>query len=254
LHAIHTNLIAKEIEFVTNAQRGLLMISINQPYFFPNLGYFQMLSASRHHIFMDCVNMPKKSWVTRNKFGSEKIFSVKLRKLSQNKKINNHFFVSFQDFKQEFLSLISARLSNLKYFHEIMSLIETVFNKTSNDPSISELNIIATKCICEAFEFNIKFNLLSNFEYRGVSSDDLLILICKKNGYSDYINLENGKNLYCERKFSKCGIKLYFNNTIEAQNMLPDDFFQSILVVIGKYGIAATKTILESLKNKSNVK
>ena len=66
-------------------------VAIMQPYLFPYLGYWQLLSSVDLFIVYDDVNFIKKGFVNRNSIlvnGSAHRITLELVKMSQNKKIN----------------------------------------------------------------------------------------------------------------------------------------------------------------------
>ena len=44
-----------------------LYVAIMQPYFFPYIGYFQLIKAVDKFIFYDDVNFIKNGWINRNR-------------------------------------------------------------------------------------------------------------------------------------------------------------------------------------------
>ena len=67
-----------------------MAVAIMQPYFFPYLGYFQLVQAVDHFVFYDDVMFIKKGWINRNRIlmqGNEFLFTIPLEKQSQNKTI-----------------------------------------------------------------------------------------------------------------------------------------------------------------------
>ena len=62
-----------------------------QPYFFPYIGYFQLINAVDKFIILDDVNYIKKGWINRNRIllnGKDYLFTIPCEKISQNKLIN----------------------------------------------------------------------------------------------------------------------------------------------------------------------
>jgi hypothetical protein len=52
-----------------------------QPYFFPYIGYFQLLQASEKFVFYDDVNFIKGGWINRNRIlisGSARYITIPL--------------------------------------------------------------------------------------------------------------------------------------------------------------------------------
>src|SRR5689334_20433966 len=68
-----------------------MKIAIMQPYFFPYLGYFQLINAVDKFISFDDVNFINRGWINRNRIlvnGNAMMITVPLTDSSQNKKIN----------------------------------------------------------------------------------------------------------------------------------------------------------------------
>jgi hypothetical protein len=47
------------------------MVGIMEPYFFPYLGYFQLISAVDTYVNLDHVSFMKRSYMTRNKLKNQ---------------------------------------------------------------------------------------------------------------------------------------------------------------------------------------
>ena len=72
-----------------------MRVAIMQPYFFPYIGYFQLINAVDKFIFYDDVNYINRGWINRNRIlvdGQDKYVIIPLKKASQNKKINKFLF------------------------------------------------------------------------------------------------------------------------------------------------------------------
>src|SRR5437762_2546026 len=60
-----------------------MRVAIMQPYFFPYIGYFQLIRSVDLFILYDNIKYTKKGWINRNRFllnGADSVFSVPLRK------------------------------------------------------------------------------------------------------------------------------------------------------------------------------
>lgn len=224
------------------------MISINQPYFFPNIGYFSLLCSSSTHFFLDEVNMRKKSWITRNVFQLENgIVSIPVQKLSQNRSINQHFLKDKVEAKKVFLEKFSNFNFNQPFLHEAMDLAASSFETKEELLNISELNQNGIIGMSERLGLNINFKLQSDYTDIIGKKEDLLINICKCLGYTNYINLEGGSTLYNKEYFAEKGIFLYFMTNKELKKALGKEFNISILSLYAKYGSNKLADIL--LKN-----
>lgn len=221
------------------------MISINQPYFFPNIGFFSLIQQSSVHVYLDCVKMRKKSWITRNKFDDENYYSLKVHKLSQNRDINEHFVIDAVAQKIAFRDYVSNIYRKYKYTNQVLDIIDRANEKILADCSISEFNFNATKATCEALCLNCQHIFASDLSIdQSLIGHNQLIALVKKLNEVTYLNLEDGRDLYSETDFLNEGIKLRFNRTGKLRQYYGDDYFRSILRVIAKFGISATQDAL----------
>ena len=69
-----------------------MKVAIMQPYFFPYIGYFQLINAVDKFIIYDDVNYINRGWINRNQVlinGKESYITVPLKDASQNKLIKD---------------------------------------------------------------------------------------------------------------------------------------------------------------------
>ncbi|EMF45861.1 hypothetical protein B481_2702 [Planococcus halocryophilus Or1] len=68
-----------------------MKVGIMQPYFFPYIGYWQLIKAVDKYVIYDDVNYKKRGWINKNNIlvnGEAKPISLRTFKVSQNKRIN----------------------------------------------------------------------------------------------------------------------------------------------------------------------
>ena len=66
-------------------------VAIMQPYFFPYIGYWQLINAVDKFVLLDDVNFIMRGYINRNSIllnNKAHLFSIPLEKPSQNKMIN----------------------------------------------------------------------------------------------------------------------------------------------------------------------
>ena len=70
-----------------------MKLGMMQPYFFPYLGYWQLMNMVDEYIIYDDVNYIKGGWINRNRIkinGEAMYFGLNIQKASQNRLINEH--------------------------------------------------------------------------------------------------------------------------------------------------------------------
>jgi len=102
-----------------------------QPYFFPYIGYFQLVAAVNKFVIYDDVNFIKRGWINRNNVLINKksnLFTVPLIKASQNTLINDtKINLKFYNiWKVKFLRSLEQSYKKAPYFTEVYNLIKNV--------------------------------------------------------------------------------------------------------------------------------
>ncbi len=190
-----------------------MKIAIMQPYLFPYLGYFQLINAVDTFVFYDDVNFIKRGWINRNQILVDNklaLFTVPLKKASQNKLINEIETAIDEKWLVQFFKTIEQNYKNAPYFNETFQILKKVFGK--KHIKISSLAIDSALEISKYLQINTKFEV-SSITYPNsidLSKAERLIAICKENGSDWYINPSGGKELYQKDTFNNEGITLSF--------------------------------------------
>ena len=73
-----------------------MRVGIMQPYFFPYLGYFQLIKEVDVYVNLDHVSFMKRSYMTRNNLKDNTPINLVLNNASQNRKCNE-VMVNFEN-------------------------------------------------------------------------------------------------------------------------------------------------------------
>jgi len=189
-----------------------MKIAIVQPYFFPYIGYFQLINAVDKFVIYDDVNFIKKGWINRNFFLSNdeaKLITIPCIKISQNKKINEIEVGLNLKNKQNIFESLSKYYHRAPCFNDIFPMIERVINSTVKN--IGEFSYNSIVEICEHLNINTQIIKTSTiFNNSDLKREDRLINICKKTKCYHYINPIGGTKIYSKEYFQSKGIKLNF--------------------------------------------
>lgn len=190
-----------------------MKMAIMQPYFFPYIGYFQMINAVDKFVFYDDVNYIKRGWVNRNKIlinGKDALVTVPLKKASQNKLINEIELSFDEKQKRKMLSTIELTYKKAPFFNQVIGVIEKAIN--SDKKTIGEYASNTVIAMCNYLMVNTEFYFSSKLspESKGMDKADRLIYITKKQGSNQYINAVGGQELYKKDYFTSNDVDLYF--------------------------------------------
>ena len=189
-----------------------MRIAIMQPYLFPYIGYFQLINAVDLFVIFDNVNYIKRGWINRNRIlvnGREYMFSVPLRKASQNRMIRDVEIMTDGRWRSKLLKTIEYNYKKAPYFSRVFPVITEIINypETYISRFIYHSLVVIKRYLgidTEIVESSSRYN---NDTLR---SAEKIIDICKKEGADHYINPIGGIDLYDKESFLKEGIKISF--------------------------------------------
>lgn len=189
-----------------------MKLGIMQPYFFPYIGYWQLINAVDKYVIYDDVNFIKGGWINRNKIlvnGNAKIINLKMNGSSSNKLINEVKVANDKIYNKKLLKTIGYSYSKAPYYKDVYTLIEEIiFYEEENLSTYLENSIIR---IAEYLDISTEFILSSDIEKdNSLKGQDKVIDICRILDASEYYNTIGGIELYSSEVFKFNNIKLKF--------------------------------------------
>lgn len=191
-----------------------MKLAIMQPYFFPYLGYFQLINSVDKFILYDNVNYIKKGWINRNYIllNKEKyLLNVPLVKASQNKLICDTLISNQTNWREKMMATIIQAYKKAPYFNDIFPIIEGAVKEDFK--IISEFNRYTIEEICHYLGIKTK---IEDSSERGLFKDlkgaERIIGICNHEKAEVYINPIGGKELYHKEQFELHTIQIKFLN------------------------------------------
>lgn len=194
-----------------------MKIAIMQPYFFPYLGYWQLMNIVDKFVIYDDVNYIKRGWINRNRIlveGKPFYIHVPVMKASQNKIINEMEVFVDSSLRKTELKTIELAYKKAPFFDSVYPLIKDIINTEQNRLSeylIKSLHVIARYLQIET-EFLISSQIRKN---NNLKAQDKIIDICRVLEADEYYNAIGGLDLYSGKMFNENGIQLFFVNMNE---------------------------------------
>ena len=185
-----------------------------QPYFFPYIGYYQLMNYVDIFILYDKIQYTKRGWVNRNRIAlNDKIISITLPINKDSSKLNidqRYLADIWPDYKNKLLNKLTTSYSKAKHFKDVIHLIEYIFSY--KDLRLDKFLFNSIIQIKKYLDIETKIVISSeiennDFHLRGEKRVINLVEAC--NG-TVYINLSGGKNLYSKDNFKSQGINLKF--------------------------------------------
>lgn len=228
-----------------------LTAAVMQPYFYPYIGYYHLVSAVDTFVVFDDVNFIKKGWINRNNIllnGEAHLFTLSIKDLSQNKKINESFIFEPVTTKTKVLNLIRNAYAKAPFFEETFETLKTLI--LNPEDNIALYNMENLRGLSNYLGLKAKFVLSSeikhNYEEKGQNK---ILSILKSLGASTYVNAVGGKELYVADDFKKNDIDLFFVNSGQVKYQQYGENFLSHLSIIDVLMFNGKKHTQELLQN-----
>jgi hypothetical protein len=183
-----------------------MKIAVMQPYFFPYMGYLELMSKVDLFVIFDDVQYIRRGWINRNrtKINSEWwYFTIPVVK-SKQKDLINQIMVKHgwsQKHIKTFENVFGSKIKNCPLYEKYKSL--------DNNTKLLDILMESLHFVADCFKIKCKFELSSNFP-SDLKKQERIIDICKKTHASEYWNLPGGRKLYDASIFEKNGISLNF--------------------------------------------
>ena len=234
-----------------------MKLGVMQPYFFPYLGYFDLINSVDHWIVADSVQYIRHGWINRNRIHHSqsdwKYIIAPVRKCPLGTPIHKIKTVN-SEWRMSILRSLHHYKKHAPFFKRTYELVEECLE--TKETSLAPLNVSILARTCSYLEIPFKWEYLSELDLpmdAANSPEELAILISRTAGATEYINPPGGADLYNPEKFKQHGIDLRIKNIIDFQyNCSPYEFipYLSIIDVLMWNTPHTIRKYLDSVRDK----
>lgn len=183
-----------------------------QPYFFPYIGYYQLINAVDKFVIYDDVNFIKGGWINRNRILLNEapfMLNIPMEGASSFKKINE---INIGKNKEKILLTIQQAYKKAPFYNKVYPLISEIIRHNNDNLALFISNSIIK--VSEYFQIKTEIILSSDIEKnKELKAQEKVMSICKVLGATEYCNAIGGQELYSKETFSENGITLNFIKT-----------------------------------------
>jgi hypothetical protein len=189
-----------------------VIVAVMQPYYFPYVGYFQLMSASEVFVLYDDVQYSKGSWANRNRIlrggnVSWLTLPVGAAPLASSYRERNYLLGPAQ--RRSHLGRIASAYRRAPQFEAVYPLVESLM--AFEDERVAAFNVHLVSRLATHLGIRCQLRLGSEFDNpRGDRAQDRILQICGRLGATTYLNAIGGTGLYHEAAFAQVGIALRF--------------------------------------------
>ena len=190
-----------------------MKLALMQPYFFPYIGYFQLIAAVDVFVVYDDVQFIKNGWINRNRIlfnGSASWITLPVKRGHLQDNINQRHFVGYKQACVKIMNQLDAAYRKAPHFCEVKCLIESLL-ALEGDNVASTLRRQLEQ-LSRHLGISTKFVESTAFKKQDIKlgAQDRVIEICRAMKASEYYNSIGGVPLYDPSIFAQSGITLRF--------------------------------------------
>lgn len=239
-----------------------MILGIMQPYFFPYLGYFDLINRTDRWIVFDVVKYTPKSWMSRNRI-SHPAKGWQYIHIPVNKHVNQGRIcdVKVVDAAAAHArirgQLLHYRKARAPYYTPVTALVDKAFAYPKSD-RLRDLNVGTLLVVCEYLGITINHDILSEMHLplpEINTAGQWALEIADALGAREYINPPGGREIFHEDDWRARGITLSFTELLDYRYPSgPFDFCErlSVLDVLMWNTPSAVKAFLDAQSGQKN--
>lgn len=195
-----------------------MIVAIMQPYFFPYVGYLQLIAHSDVFVFHEDVQYIKDGWVNRNRIlgpnGDAVWLTFPVAAAGHTEAINARNYLR-KEHALRLLRRIEGAYRAAPCFDAVFPIIREIM--TFPDANVAAFNINLLQTLAGVLQARPRFLRSSDIAgLDGLTGQARVIAICKSLGATRYVNAIGGTALYAAEAFNAQGIALGFLETTVA--------------------------------------
>lgn len=216
-----------------------LVLGIMQPYFFPYLGYYDLINRTHRWIVFDVVKYAPRSWMNRNRIlhptEGWQYITVPVAKSAEGGAIKDVRALDIAGTHKRIRGQLEHyRKGRARYYSAIVELIDECFSGLEGDRLV-DLNVRSMVIVCDYLGIPLDYSILSRMplDLPEVSHPGQWALeICSAVGADAYLNPPGGRNLFVQHEWDERGIRLGFTDLVSfTYSTAPYPFIEHLSIV-----------------------
>jgi hypothetical protein len=190
-----------------------MRLAIMQPYFFPYVGYFQLIASVDRFVVYDDVAFIKNGWINRNRILTSNgvaYLTVPLSGASSFRSIRDTGCAPPATWRDKMLRTLAQVYARAPERNAGMAIVEKVL-KEADGQLVRDLAVSSLREVCAYAGLDVAWQdsatVYGNSDLAGV---ERVLDICRREAATTYINLPGGRSLYDSALFASRAIELKF--------------------------------------------
>jgi hypothetical protein len=210
---------------------------IMQPYFFPYLGHFSLITAVDDWLVFDITQYTPKTWMNRNRILNPndgwQYVSIPLANGSISIKTHEAKILDPVKARENVQGKLSHYKRKAPYYNAVLKLIEETFD--DDDDSLVRLDVRGLAAVCRYLNLPFRYRICSEMNLNlpaTLGPGEWALEICSQLGAGSYLNPSSGKALFDRTRFVERGIDLYYAKFTEFHYRTMDYRYESYLSML----------------------
>ena len=195
-----------------------------QPYFFPYIGYFQLMHAVDTFVFYDDVQFIKNGWINRNRIlvgDRPSWLTLPVKRDGHHTDCINHRRYALDEGVESVRGKLHSCYSRARGFEETYPFVDGLLGFSSANVALFNANLL--RHTAQSLGLDCCFATSSEVaKSAGLHGEAKVIELCRTLGADHYINAIGGLGLYDPRRFAEAGLRLSFLRTSVPPELLRD--------------------------------
>lgn len=215
-----------------------MKLGIMQPYFFPHLGYFDLIRRTDRFILFDIVQFTPKSWMTRNRIQHPtQGWQHVLLPVAGHGRLDRIQDIRVKDpatARTRILGQLAHYRKRAPHYRSVVEVVERTFDEAASD-SLTDMNASGLNSVCRLLGIPFRIEVCSRLgltlppvEHPGGWALEVSAAL----GASEYINPPGGRALFRPEEFAARNIRLSFTQTPDFRYACPPYVFEPQLSIL----------------------
>ena len=222
-----------------------------QPYFFPYIGYFQLMNAVDEFIVYDNIEFTKKGWIHRNRIlvnGADTFISLPLRKDSDFLDIGSRYLADvWPEERQKLLNRIKEAYRKAPQFESVFQLVQDCLQV--EERNLFKFLLFSLAAVKDYLDIATSFQISSTIPIdHSLRAEEKVLALCKAREADTYLNPIGGVELYSKSVFKQNNVELNFLKANDIQYSQFSNEFVPFLSIIDVMMFNSKSQVKEFLK------
>lgn len=213
-----------------------MKIALMQPYFFPYLGYYQLIQSVDEFVIFDQAQFIRRGWIARNRIlnaHKETVYiHVPVCKAPRETRIKDIRINHDMNWQEKMIQQL-LYYKDAPNFMDVMKFVKGSLSVKFDH--ISELNTFLLRETCKLFNIQTKITVLSEKFPEIIESneaDEWGIQVSHALHATTYINAFGGKEFYSQQKYADHNLDIQFiNQKLESYKQFNHPFVPGLSII-----------------------